>query len=130
MSWIALDDLLGAILHCPATVEVRRAVNAVAPTPVTNREFTRTLGRVLQRPAFLPAPAPALRLALGDMADELLLASLRVIPARLASNGYHFLYPNVQSALSHMLGKSKASLGELNQRSTQKGDRESRGQKE
>jgi len=115
MSWIALDDLLGAILHCVATEEVRDAVNAVAPNPVTNREFTRSLSSVLRRPAFLPAPAAALRLALGEMADELLLASLRVIPARLASTGYKFLYPNVESALSHTLGKAKAPLDDLNQ---------------
>ena len=115
MSWIALDDLLGAILHCLATEEVRGAVNAVAPNPVTNREFTRNLSSVLRRPAFLPAPAAALRLALGEMADELLLASLRVIPGRLVSTGYKFLYPDIQSALIHMLGRSKTSLGELNQ---------------
>jgi uncharacterized protein (TIGR01777 family) len=115
MSWIALDDLLGAILHCLATEEVRGAVNAVAPTPLTNRDFTGALSRVLRRPALLPAPARALRLALGEMANELLLASLRVVPARLVSSGYRFLYPGVQSALSHMLGRSEFPLAELNQ---------------
>ena len=114
MSWIALDDLLGTLLHCLATTAVRGAVNAVAPAPVTNREFTRALGRVLRRPALLPAPAPALRLALGEMADELLLASLRVVPARLLSTGYKFLYPDVESALSHMLGKAEFSFGQFN----------------
>lgn len=120
MSWIALDDLLGAILHCLATEDVRGAVNAVAPTPLTNRQFTHALSRVLQRPALLPAPGLALRLALGEMADELLLASLRVIPARLVNTGYKFLYLNAESALSHMLGKSKASLDEFSQPVTHK----------
>jgi len=115
ISWIALDDLIGAILHCLATQEVRGAVNAVAPEPVTNREFTRVFGRVIRRPAHLPVPAPALRLALGEIAGALLLASLRVIPARLLSTGYKFLYPGVESALSHTLGKSETSLGQFNQ---------------
>jgi len=120
MSWIALDDLLGAILHCVATEEIRDAVNAVAPNPVTNREFTRSLSSLLRRPAFFPAPAAALRLALGEMADELLLASVRVIPDRLVSTGYKFLYPIVESALSHMLGKAKAPLNDLSQPHTEK----------
>jgi len=113
MSWISLDDLLGAILHCLATEDIRGPVNAVAPTPVRNRDFTRVLGTVLRRPALLPAPAKVLKLALGELADELLLASLRVDPGRLRSTGYEFLYPEVESALRHMLGKEDASSCEV-----------------
>jgi NAD dependent epimerase/dehydratase family enzyme len=78
-------------------------VNAVAPVPVTNAEFTKTLGRVLSRPAFLAVPAFAVRLALGEMADELLLASARVEPAALQQSGFQFRYPQLEAALRHVL---------------------------
>jgi NAD dependent epimerase/dehydratase family enzyme len=81
-------------------------MNAVAPMPVTNAEFARTLGRVLGRPAVLPAPAWALRAALGrDLADEALLASQRVRPAALAATGYRFRHENPEAALRHVLGR-------------------------
>jgi uncharacterized protein (TIGR01777 family) len=105
MSWIALDDLLDVILFCLAHEDVAGPVNAVGPDPVPNREFTRTLARVLRRPAFLPAPAFALRLALGEMADELLLGSQRVVPERLTRAGFSFRFPRLEDALRHMLGK-------------------------
>ena len=103
MSWIALDDVVGAIETAIENDQLHGAVNAVAPHPVTNREFTKTLGRVLGRPTLLPVPAFAARLAFGDMADALLLASTRVIPHRLQQAGYRFAYPELEPALRHLL---------------------------
>jgi uncharacterized protein (TIGR01777 family) len=104
MSWIALDDLVFAIAHCLARDDVRGPVNAVAPGAVTQLEFARTLGRVLRRPAWVPAPRAALRLVLGrEMADELLLASQRVEPRRLLATGYAFRFPALEPALRHVL---------------------------
>lgn len=107
MSWIAIDDLVGAVLHALATDSVQGPVNAVAPEAVTNRELTKTLGRVLSRPTIFAVPAAAARLAFGEMADEALLASTRVAPTRLASSGYRFAHPNLEDALRHTLGKSR-----------------------
>lgn len=104
--WITIDDLIGAIYHCIMRDEIQGPVNLTAPNPVTNREFTKTLGRMLSRPTILPAPAFALRLALGEMADSLLLASLRVIPERLMETGFSFDYPELGPALGHLLGRS------------------------
>ncbi|MFQ5692145.1 MAG: DUF1731 domain-containing protein, partial [Nitrospinota bacterium] len=104
-SWIALDDLTGVIRHALETETLRGPVNAVSPQPVTNAAFTRTLGRVLSRPTPFPVPAYALRLALGEMADALLLASARVEPARLLASGCVFRYPELEAALRHALGK-------------------------
>jgi hypothetical protein len=103
MSWIALDDVVGAIETAIENDQLHGAVNAVAPHPVTNREFTKTLGRVLGRPTLFPMPAFAARLAFGDMADALLLASTRVIPHRLQQTGYRFAYPELEPALQHLL---------------------------
>jgi uncharacterized protein (TIGR01777 family) len=105
MSWIALDDVIGAIHHARATESLRGPVNAVAPAPVTNAEFTRTLGRVLGRPTLMPLPAFAARLAMGEMADELLLASQRVLPQRLLAAGYGFRHPTLEAALRAALGR-------------------------
>ena len=105
MSWIALEDVIGAIRHVLATDALRGPVNAVAPTPVTNTEFTRTLGRVLGRPTLLRMPAFAARLAFGEMADELLLASLRVVPTRLQASGYRFREPTLEGALRSALDR-------------------------
>ena len=91
-------------MHAAATEELSGPVNAVAPRSPTNREFARTLGSVLGRPAFLPAPASVLRLALGEMADEMLLAGARVVPARLVDSGFRFRYPELGQALRHVLG--------------------------
>ncbi|HET6880904.1 MAG TPA: TIGR01777 family oxidoreductase [Pirellulales bacterium] len=104
-SWISIDDAAGAVYHALATEALSGPVNAVAPNPATNAEFTRTLGRVLRRPTFFPAPAFALRLALGQMADELLLASTRVVPEQLQKTDYHFRQPTLEAALRHVLGK-------------------------
>jgi uncharacterized protein (TIGR01777 family) len=105
MSWIALDDVMGAIHHVLITDRLIGPLNAVAPNPVTNSEFTKTLGRVLSRPTLFPVPAAAARIAFGEMADALLLASARVIPARLVETGYQFRYPELEGALRHLLGR-------------------------
>jgi hypothetical protein len=104
MSWIALDDLVGAVEHALADETLRGPVNAVAPRPVTNEEFTKTLGGVLGRPTILPVPAFALRLAVGEMAD-VLLGGQRVEPARLKESGYQFKHPELEGALRAALGK-------------------------
>lgn len=102
-SWVAIDDVVAAVLHVLANDQLRGPVNGVAPNPATNREFTKTLGRVLRRPTVFPMPAFAARLALGEMADALLLASARVVPRRLQASGYAFRYPDLESALRHVL---------------------------
>jgi uncharacterized protein (TIGR01777 family) len=104
MSWIALDDVVGIIRHALLNEQVRGPVNTVAPQPATNEEFTKALGRVLNRPTVLPMPAFALRLALGkEMADAILLGGARVEPARLKATGYRFAYPELEGALRHVL---------------------------
>ncbi len=105
MSWIARDDLLGVILQAIADDRLAGPVNAAAPNPVTNGEFARTLGSVLDRPAVLRTPATALRLVAGDLADELLLASQSVQPACLEGVGFRFAFPTLDDALRHELGR-------------------------
>jgi uncharacterized protein (TIGR01777 family) len=105
MSWIGIDDLVGAIGHALGTQALVGPVNAVSPAPVTNAEFTRVLGRVLGRPTVARVPALALRIAVGEMADAALLASTRVRPARLLESGYRFRHPDLEGALRHLLGR-------------------------
>jgi hypothetical protein len=105
MSWIGIDDVLGAIHHIIMTESLTGPVNLTAPEPVTSARFAAALGEVLERPALLPVPAAALRLAFGEMADELLLASARVIPDRLRATGYPFRHPALTQALRHVLGR-------------------------
>ncbi len=105
MSWIAIDDAISAVLQALHTELLRGPVNAVAPAPVTNAEFTWTLSRVLRRPAWIPVPQFAARLAFGEMADALLLASARVFPLRLRESGYDFRFPGLEGALRHLLGR-------------------------
>ena len=108
VSWVALDDLPLILLHALRCGDLAGPVNAVSPRPVTNREFTEALGKVLSRPTPLPVPAFALRLAVGgEMADALLLASARVFPRRLEETGYPFRFPELGAALRHMLGKAE-----------------------
>ncbi len=102
-SWVALDDVVGAILHAMQQQDLEGPVNVTAPEPVTNAEFTRTLGRVLGRPTLFPVPAFAARLALGEMADEMLLASQRVLPTRLTTTGYAFRQAGLEGALRDAL---------------------------
>ncbi len=103
MSWVAIDDVVGAIHHALFTQGLAGAVNAVAPNPVTNAEFSKTLAHVLRRPALLPVPAPALRLVLGEFSQEA-LASVRATPERLRESGYEFRFPDIEPALRHVLG--------------------------
>ncbi len=104
MSWIDLEDEVGVILHCLAHDSIRGAVNSVGPAPVTNLEFTKTLGRVLSRPTLFPLPAFMARLLLGEMADGLLLSSQRAEPAKLAAEGFRFRHQNLESSLRRILG--------------------------
>ena len=101
MSWISLDDLVAVISFTLSKETLRGPVNAVAPNAVTNHEFTKTLGRVLRRPTVFPMPAFAARLAFGEMADGLLLASARVEPKRLMDAGFRFRFPDLEAALVH-----------------------------
>jgi hypothetical protein len=105
VSWIALDDLLGGLTHALLDNRLRGPVNLTAPTPVTQRAFAKTLGRVLRRPAIGRAPAWVMRTVVGDLADEVMLASSRVEPERLLAAGYRFRTADLESALRHMLGR-------------------------
>jgi uncharacterized protein (TIGR01777 family) len=104
--WIHVDDEIALIRHAIDTDKVSGAINAVAPEPVTNRELTAALGEVLSRPTVLAAPAFALRLALGDMANELLLGSERVMPVRTLENGFSFRHPLLRGALRNLMASS------------------------
>jgi uncharacterized protein (TIGR01777 family) len=103
MSWISLDDVVNLMRLALENGGVRGPVNIVSPEPVRNAEFTKALAGVMHRPAFLSAPAFALRLALGEMADELVLSSQRCLPKKAQDLGYRFQHPEVASALQHVL---------------------------
>jgi uncharacterized protein (TIGR01777 family) len=103
MSWIALGDVVNGLKFLIADKTVQGAVNFVAPNPVTNAEFTKTLGRVLSRPTIFPIPAFGARLAFGELADALLLSSQKVEPSVLADNGFLFSWPTLEPALRHIL---------------------------
>lgn len=106
MSWITIDDLVGAIIYLLSRSEpVAGPVNVVAPNPATNLGFTKTLGRVLGRPTVFPLPAFAVKLLFGEMGDALLLSSTRVAPQALQSAGYQFQYPELEPALRHLLNR-------------------------
>ncbi|MDQ4044032.1 MAG: TIGR01777 family oxidoreductase, partial [Chloroflexota bacterium] len=105
MSWVALDDLVGIIHEAIINEELSGPVNATSPEPVTNEEFTKTLGTVLKRPTFLRVPAFAARTVGGQLAEELILISLRVVPARLQETGFQFAFPSLEAALRHELGR-------------------------
>jgi uncharacterized protein len=105
LSWISLDDIAGAYLHALTHQDLHGPVNAVAPNPVTNAEFTATLARVLRRPAILPVPKFGPRLVLGDVADEMLFVSQRALPTRLLETGFQFRFPHLEPALRHTLGR-------------------------
>lgn len=100
LPWIAVDDIVGLIQHAIANERVTGAMNACAPNPVTNATFTKSLAHALHRPAILPAPVAALRLAFGEM-SEVILASQRVLPRVAQETGYAFAYPNLDEALAH-----------------------------
>ena len=105
MSWISIDDAVQAVHQALVDDGLQGPVNVTAPDPLTNRDFTRTLARVLSRPALFAVPESALRLALGEMAGGTILSSARVVPARLLQAGYHFGHPDLESALRHVLQK-------------------------
>jgi len=102
-SWIALDDLVRAVEWLLDESALDGAVNVSSPEPVTNAEFTEVLGRVLHRPTVTRAPEFALRLVYGEMADEMLFTSQRVVPRRLLNAGFRFAYPKLEDALRHIL---------------------------
>jgi uncharacterized protein (TIGR01777 family) len=108
MSWVALDDAVGAIRAALADQRLRGPLNIVAPDPVQNSEFTRVLARALRRPALFPAPAFMLRLALNEMADALLLISQRVRPQKLLDAGFRFQFPELQTAMKSTLVENAA----------------------
>jgi uncharacterized protein (TIGR01777 family) len=112
MPWIHLDDEIGLIRHAMEHESVRGPLNLVAPEPVTNAEFVRALGETLGRPTAFTAPAFALRLALGTMTDELLLASQRAMPVRTMETGYVFRHPLLREALGQLLAKGQGRSGE------------------
>lgn len=105
-SWVALDDVVGAIHHALTTPTLSGPVNVTAPEPVPNAAFGALLGRILGRPALLPLPAFAIRLAFGEMGQDLLLGSQRVLPERLEASGYRFRFRILESALRHLLGRT------------------------
>lgn len=108
VSWISIDDAIGAIHHALFSDDLAGPVNLAAPEPVTSRTFAATLGRVLGRPALLPVPAPALKLLFGEMADTALLSSQRLSASRLLASGYLFRHPTLEAALRHVLGRGEA----------------------
>jgi uncharacterized protein len=103
MSWITLDDLCSVLLHCTQATNLHGPVNAVAPDPVTNLQFTKALGNALSRPTIFPLPAFVARTALGEMADELLLSSARVEPRKLVNSRFGFRHPELGPALKSIL---------------------------
>jgi len=105
MSWISIHDVVGALYECALQPQLEGPVNLTSPHPVTNREFVKTLGRILSRPTWVPAPAFALKLAFGEMALETILASQRVQPARLLQSGYPFMHHTIEDALQFELGR-------------------------
>ena len=103
MSWISLEDHIEAINFAIENENLRGAVNSVTPNPVTNEEFTKTMGEVLYRPTFIPLPEFVVSMALGEMGDALLLASTKVLPKRLENAGFSFKYPELKPAIEHAL---------------------------
>lgn len=106
LSWISLDDEVAAIIHLLTAEAAQGPVNVTSPQPVTNKEFTATLGRVLKRPTFMPVPTPALHALFGkEMTKEMLLGGQKVLPAKLQESGYTFAHPSLEEALRHTLGR-------------------------
>jgi hypothetical protein len=105
MSWVDRDDVVRMIEWSLTREEAHDVYNVTAPAPVRNAEFTKALGRVLRRPAIMPAPAFALRLAFGEMADEILLGGQRVVPAHAVAEGFTFTYRDIESALKHAFAR-------------------------
>jgi uncharacterized protein (TIGR01777 family) len=102
-SWIAIDDVAGVIDHALFNDSIEGPINTASPNPIPNRDFTKALGNVLRRPTLFPVPATAARLALGEMADALLLSSTRIHPEKLLATNYVFQYPELEGALYHVI---------------------------
>jgi hypothetical protein len=108
MPWIERDDLVRLLVHAIASPDLSGPLNAVAPSAVRNAQFAASLGLALRRPAWLSIPAAPLRLVAGDLANELLLAGQRVVPAKALASGFVFDHPVLEAALSAMLGRKPA----------------------
>ena len=106
VSWISLDDAVSALLHCLMARHLEGPVNLTAPNPVDNRDLTRTLAKVLRRPAFARVPSLAAKVAFGEMADEMLLTGSRVLPKQLLDSDHEFRHPDLETALRHLLGRA------------------------
>ena len=107
MSWVTLNEVVEILRFAVSKRELRGAINVVTPNPLTNAGFTKELATALHRPALFPAPAFALRLAMGEMADALLLSSQRVLPKKLINAGYQFTAPNLSDALTNLLCEAR-----------------------
>ncbi|WP_244624560.1 TIGR01777 family oxidoreductase [Sphingomonas sp. So64.6b] len=110
MSWIHRDDLVRLIVAAVADVEIDGVLNATAPNPVSSRAFAAALGQALRRPANLPLPSAPLRLALGDLAEELLLGGQKVLPVKAVFHGFRFRYPRIEQALGDLVGHPAAHI--------------------
>jgi uncharacterized protein (TIGR01777 family) len=104
-SWVAIEDVVGAVQHALTHEGLSGPVNVVSPNPGTNIDFTRAIAQVVRRPALFPLPPFAVRLFFGQMGEELLLASARVLPTKLEASGYKFRYPELKPALMDILRK-------------------------
>jgi uncharacterized protein (TIGR01777 family) len=113
MSWVTIDEVVGAFYHAILDERCRGPLNVVTPHPVTNAEFAATLGRVLRRPAVFPVPSAVLRALFGEMADATLLASTRAVPQRLLETGYAFRHPTLEAALRHVLGRFSGAVTQV-----------------
>lgn len=103
ISWVTLDDLLAMILHVIGNDRLSNGINFSTPYPVTNAEFTKVLGKVLECPTFVWLPAAMARLTFGEMADEMMLCSTRMVPQKLIETGFSFRYPQLEEALKHIV---------------------------
>ncbi len=106
MSWVSIDDAIGAIHHALFEPRISGPINVTAPAPVTNREFTKALGSALSRPTLFPMPGAAARALFGEMADEMLLSSTRALPRVLEATGFSFEDPDLDAALARLLGRA------------------------
>jgi len=104
MSWVHIEDMLSLIMHCVDNKNLSGPVNATAPNPATNRQFSKALGAALKRPAIFTMPAPVVKLLFGEMGEELLLQGQSVVPKKLKDSGFEFQYPNLDLALTDLLG--------------------------
>ena len=110
MSWISIHDVVGALYECALQPQLEGPVNLTSPHPVKNNEFVKTLGKVLGRPTLFPAPALALKIAFGDMANETILASQNAVPRKLMSVGYPFMHQTLEEAIRFELGRVPEEL--------------------